>query len=67
MLVGRFISSSYKYTIYNIVIELPKTIKKSMATGITPKCCTALFPLWSLRKNDISKMKKYIKRKHREH
>ena len=67
MLVGRFISSSYKYTIYNIVIELPKTIKKSMATGITPKSCTALFPLWSLRKNDISKMKKYIKRKHREH
>ena len=32
-----------------------------MATGIAQKSWTALFPLWSLRKNDISKMKrKYI-------
>ena len=29
-----------------------------MATGIAQKSCTALFPFWSLRKNDISKMKK---------
>ena len=37
-----------------------------MATGITQKYCTALFPLRSLRKNDISKMKnRYRKRKHR--
>ena len=28
-----------------------------MATGIAQKNCTALFPLWSLRKNDISKIK----------
>ena len=30
-----------------------------MATGMTQKSCAALFPLWSLRKNDISKNKKY--------
>ena len=42
-------------------------IKKSMVTGITQKSHTALFPLWSLRKNDMSKDKKiYIKRKHKE-
>ena len=35
-------------------------LKKSMATGITQKSCTALLPLWSLRKNDISKIKKNI-------
>ena len=61
---GRFISSSYNYTkknIYNIVKELRKTIKKSMATGIAQKNCTTLFPLWSLRKNGILKNKKYIK------
>ena len=29
-----------------------------MATGIAQKSCTALFPMWSLRKNYISKMKK---------
>ena len=29
-----------------------------MATGIEQKSCTALFPLWFLKKNDISKMKK---------
>ena len=34
--------------------------KKFMATGIAQKSCTALFLLWSLRKNDISKNKKYI-------
>ena len=48
--VGRFISSSYKRykkKIFTIVIELGKTIKKSMATGIAQKSCTALFPLWS--------------------
>ena len=28
-----------------------------MTTGIVQKSCTALFPLWSLRKNDIPKMK----------
>ena len=39
-----------------------------MATGIAQKSCTALFPLWSLKKNDISKMKKKdIKRKYRKH
>ena len=32
-----------------------------MATGIAQKNYTALFPLWSLRKNDISKIK-YIHR-----
>ena len=31
-----------------------------MATGIAQKSCTALFPLCSLRKNVISKIKKYI-------
>ena len=40
--------------------ELQKTIKKSVATGIAQKSCTALFPLWSLRKNDISKNYIYI-------
>ena len=29
-----------------------------MAAGIAQKSCTALFPLWSLSKNDIPKMKK---------
>ena len=61
--LGRFISLLHKYTkkiIYIIVKELRKTIKKSMATGIAQKSCTALFPLWSLRKNDISKDKKYL-------
>ena len=29
-----------------------------MAAGIAQKSCTALFPLWSLGKNDIPKMKK---------
>ena len=39
-----------------------------MAIGIAQKSCTALFPLWSLKKNDISKMKKKdIKRKYRKH
>ena len=37
-----------------------KNNKKSMATGIAQKRCTALFPLWSLRKNDVSKMKRKI-------
>ena len=32
-------------------------IKKSMATGVSQKGCTNLFPLSSFRKNDISKMK----------
>ena len=30
-----------------------------MTTGIAQKSCTDLFPLLSLRKNDISKIKKY--------
>ena len=30
-----------------------------MAIGIAQKSCTGLFPLWSLRKNVISKTKKY--------
>ena len=47
----------YKKIVYNIVTELQKTIEKSMATGIAQKSYTALFPLWSLKKNDISKMK----------
>ena len=39
-----------------------------MAIGIAQKTSTALFPLWSLRKNDILKNKKVdIKRKHRKH
>ena len=66
-----FILPSYKYTkkiMYNIVKELQKTIKKSMTIGIAQKSCTALFPSWSLRKNNILKNKKvYIKRKHRKH
>ena len=33
-----------------------------MATGIAQKRCTALFPLWFLRKNDILKNEKYISR-----
>ena len=43
--LGRFISSLYKIykkNIYNIVKELRKTIKKSMATGIAQTSCTAL-------------------------
>ena len=28
-----------------------------MATGIGQRSCTTLFPLWPLRKNNISKMK----------
>lgn len=31
-------------------------MKKCMATGIAPKCCTDLFPLWFLRKNNISEI-----------
>ena len=46
-----------KKNIYNIIIELWKTIKKSMVTVIAQKSYAAWFPLWSLRKNDISKMK----------
>ena len=46
---------------YNIVIGLRKTVKKSMATGIVQKSCTALFLLWSLKKNNISKTKKKYK------
>ena len=39
-----------------------------MATGIAQKSCTALFPLWSLRKIDILKMKKKkTKRKDKKH
>ena len=41
--------------------RITKTVKKSMVTGIAQKSCTALFPLRSLRKNDISKMKKKYK------
>ena len=49
-------------------MELRKSIKKSMATGITQKSCTALFPLLSIRKNDISKMKiKNTRREGRKH
>ena len=33
-----------------------------MAAGIAQKSCTALFPLWSLGKNDIPKMKKKKKK-----
>ena len=34
-----------------------------MAAGIAQKSCTALFPLWSLGKNDIPKIKKKQKKK----
>ena len=37
-----------------------------MATGIAQKIWTALFPLWSLRKNDTLKMKKATTKKQRE-
>ena len=61
--VGYFVVIQiYKKCIYNIVIELRKTIQNSMVRGIAQKSCTALFPLWSLRKNDISKMKRKIQR-----
>ena len=33
-----------------------------MATGIAQKSCTALFPLRSLRKNDVLKILKKIRR-----
>ena len=56
----------YKKFIYNIVKELRKTMKKSMAIGISQESCTALFPLCSFRKNDISKIKKYIQRENVE-
>ena len=39
-------------------------IKKSMATGVSQKGCTNLFPLSSFRKNDISKMKHTHTRTH---
>ena len=39
-------------------LNKPAAFKKSMTTGIAQKRCTALFPLWSLRKNDIRKSKK---------
>ena len=70
--VGRYayfvVIQVYKKVIYNIVKELRKTIKKSMATGIVQKGCTVLFPMWSLRKNDISKIKNlYVKRKHKKY
>ena len=51
-----------------MVMELRKTIKKTMTTGIAQKSCIALFPLCSLRKNDIWKSKKKnTKRKGRKH
>ena len=51
-----------------MVMELRKTIKKTMTTGIAQKSCIALFPLCSLRKNDIGKSKKKnTKRKGRKH
>ena len=59
--------SRYKRTrkvICNIVIALQKTIKKSEATGIAQKGCTALFSLWFLSKIDISKMNKYYTHTH---
>ena len=37
-----------------------------MAIGIAQKSCTTLFPLRFLRKNDISKNKKYIQRENIE-
>ena len=62
LLVGRYlyfvVIQIYKEFIYNIVIELRKAIKKSKAKRIAQKSSTALFPLWSLRENDIPKMKK---------
>ena len=45
-----------------MVMELRKTIKKTMTTGIAQKSCIALFPLCSLRKNDKWKSKKKIQR-----
>ena len=45
-----------------MVMELRKTIKKTMTTGIAQKSCIALFQLCSLRKNDIWKSKKKIQR-----
>ena len=70
--VGRYVYfvviQIYKKITSYIVIELRKTIKKSMATGIAQKIRAAIFPLWSLRKNDVSKMKKKnTKRKCRKH
>ena len=62
--VVRFTSSSYKYTkkiVYTIVKELRRTIKKSMTTGIAQKSCTALFPLWSLRKMIYQNVKNVYK------
>ena len=59
--VGRFLfcrHTNIQKIIYIIVIELRKTIKKSMATGVAQGSFTALFPLWFLRRNEISKMKK---------
>ena len=51
-----------------MVMELRKTIKKTMTTGIAQKSCIALFQLCSLRKNDIWKSKKKnTKRKGRKH
>ena len=56
---------SYKYTkklIYNIAKELQKTIKNPIATEIAQKSCGALFPSWSFRENDMSKLKIKIQR-----
>ena len=48
----------YKKVIYNIVIELQKTIKKSMARRIVQKLGNN--PLWFVRKNYLSKMKRKV-------
>ena len=43
---------------YHIVIELQRTIEKSLGIGIAQKACTALFPLSFLRGIDIPKIKR---------
>ena len=61
--VGRTIWSCYKYTkkcIYNIVIELWKRIKKSMATGIAQK--RLYFHCGALGKMINQKWKKKVER-----
>ena len=37
-----------------------------MATGIGQRSCTTLFPLWPLRKNNISKMKNKTKQTNKQ-
>ena len=61
--IGRYVGLFRRHTnIQKVYLQgsyrITKTIKEFVATGIAQKSCTPLFPLRSLKKNDILKMKK---------